>query len=169
MWEAIKEICNGANYLVVISACVGVTLAVIFTVVLLIKHGYIRVQTKSLKIGSESEKERIVLQQQCKQAYEYIMALKNKVLLEVAEPKFGGYLARNILELCYDRVVEWIMFNHISDSDAYVHVKQMEIQSVVYRAGISKEFRNSQFKERINCWVAELIKMLLEIRKVYSK
>lgn len=164
-WEALEGILNGSNTAVIL----GFVLIVFVVLVLLIKHGYIRIQTKALKIGDESERERSIVQQQIDQAHLYIMALENKILKLQPESKNTNYFAKWALERVFDEVVQWITFNNISSDDAYVHVKQMKICSLIYSLNPGDAFKTPEFKQRVNNWVKELIIMLIDIRKVYSK
>lgn len=163
MWEMIKDVLNGANAVFIL----GFILIIVVFSVVLIKKGYIRIQTKAVKIGDSSEQERMILQQQIDQARVYIMSLESKILLiKPASPH--SYFTKYILEQVFDEVVQWITFNHITDSTAYIHVKQLKVSSLVYSLGPSEEFKTKEFKTRMDNWVEELIKMLLDIRKVYS-
>lgn len=165
MWEAIKEVLNGANALFVLGF-IGIVCAV---VTLLIRNGYIKINTKAISVGDNSERERTILQQQIDQARVYIMSLESKIMLVKPELKYGGFFAKWILEQVFDEVVQWITFNHISRDESYVHVKQMKMCSLVYSLGPDDNFKTPEFKERIERWVKELIDMLLTIREVYSK
>lgn len=57
MWEAIKEVLNGANAIFVLGF-VGI-ICVVLT--LLIRNGYIKINTKAITVGDNSERERTIL------------------------------------------------------------------------------------------------------------
>lgn len=165
MWEAIKDVLNGVNATFVL----GFILIVFIILISLMKHGYIKVSTKAVKIGDTSEQERIIVQQQIDQARLYIMALESKIVMMKPDPAYGGYFVKYILEQVFDEVVQWITFNHITDNPAYIHVKQMKMSSIVYALGPDDMFKTKEFKQRMDNWVEEIILMLIDIRKVYSK
>jgi len=164
MWETIGSVLNGTNVMVIL----GFIIIALVLLAILIKHGYIRIQTKALKIGDASEIERTIVQQQIDQAHLYIMALENKILK--LQPDTGdSYFAKWALERVFDEVVQWITFNNISNDNAYVHVKQMKMCSLVYSLNPGDAFKTPEFRKRVDNWVAELISMLIDIRKLYSK
>ena len=95
------------------------------------------------------------------------MSLESKIIMIKSDMPYGGYFTKYILERVFDKIVEWITFNHIENSDAYISCKQKEIRYLVYSLGPSEEFKNQQFQDRMDRWVKEIILELLEIRKLY--
>lgn len=166
MWEAILGILISPNALLVL------IFLLIFVLILitLIATGNLKINTKAVYIGNKSEKERIIVSQQISQAYLYIMSLENKLITMV--PGYDvdhDYRIKFTLEKAFNQVVQWITFNHIEDSIPYIHVKQREMLSVIYALHPTSPFKTPEFNERVMRWVEELIRMLLDIRNVYSK
>lgn len=141
-------------------------------IVILGKILKVRISTDHIKIGGEDRKayyERAIVRNQVNQAKLFCMALENKVLAMCEKPTADGYFAKYVLECVYDKIVEWIMYNHIENSESYIESKQWEIQSLVYSLNVPSQYRTPEFQERMNKWVAEIIGRLVNIRKVYSK
>ena len=147
-------------------------LLLIVAIAVLIKVLNIRISSDHIAIGGEDKKayyERAVVRNQVNQAKLFTMALENKILAMVEEPSDSGYYAKYILECVYDKIMEWIMYNHIENTDEYIESKQWEIQSLVYSFNPPDQFKTPEFKERMDKWTAEIIGRMVSIRKLYSK
>ena len=147
-------------------------LLLIVAVAVLIKVLNIRISSDHIAIGGEDKKayyERAVVRNQVNQAKLFTMALENKILAMVDKPSDNGYYVKYILECVYDKIVEWIMYNHIENTDEYIESKQWEIQSLVYSFNPPDQFKTPEFKERMDKWTAEIIGRMVSIRKLYSK
>ena len=147
-------------------------LLLIVAVAVLIKVLNIRISSDHIAIGGEDKKayyERAVVRNQVDQAKLFTMALENKILAMVNKPSDSGYYIKYILECVYDKIVEWIMYNHIENTDEYIESKQWEIQSLVYSFNPPDQFKTPEFKERMDKWTAEIIGRMVSIRKLYSK
>ena len=168
-WDFLSEFLKGDNSAVILFLLVFIL--IIFVVIVIgikhgIKHGFIHLDFKGVKVGGD-EVERNIIRRQIEWVHLYIMSLKSKI--EADENRFGGYFTKYVLERCFDKIVEWITFNHISKNDAYVEIKQEEICALVYGLGVSEEFKTPEFKERICKWVREIIEHLIQIREIYSQ
>lgn len=147
-------------------------LLLIVAIAVLIKVLNIRISSDHIAIGGEDKKayyERAVVRNQVNQAKLFTMALENKILAMVDKPSDNGYYAKYILECVYDKIMEWIMYNHIENTDEYIESKQWEIQSLVYSFNPPDQFKTPEFKERMDKWTAEIIGRMVSIRKLYSK
>ena len=161
MWEAISTVMTSKNTWMVL-----VFLAVLIALIaFLAKVGLITIHTKAVKIG-EDQKEREIIRQQVEWAHLFIMSLRSKIITD--ESEYNGYLMKYILERCYDKVVEWITFNHLNTKNAYIEIKQEEICSLVYGLGVKEEFKTAEFKRRMQNWTQEVIEHLVKIREVYK-
>lgn len=132
----------------------------------------VRVTTSHIQIGGEdknSYNERAIVRNQVNQAKLFCMALENKINALVEHKTADGYYVKYILECVYDKMTEWIMYNHIENTDEYIESKQWEIQSLVYSFNPPDQFKTPEFQERINRWTAEIIGRLVSIRKLYEK
>ncbi len=148
-------------------------LLLILVLAMLAKVLKVRINTDHITIGGEDKKayyERSVVRNQVNQAKLFCMALENKITAMLTEPpKSDGYFIKYILECVYDKIVEWIMYNHIENTDEYIESKQWEIQSLVYAFNPPDQFKTPEFKERMDRWTAEIIGRLVSIRKLYTK
>lgn len=132
----------------------------------------VRVTTSHIQIGGEDKNsyyERAIVRNQVNQAKLFCMALENKINALVNHKTADGYYVKYILECVYDKITEWIMYNHIENTDEYIESKQWEMQSLVYSFNPPDQFKTPEFQERINKWTAEIIGRLVSIRKLYEK
>lgn len=161
MWEAIGKVLTSQNtWMVLVFFAMLIAL-----LAFLAKAGLITIHTKAVKIGDD-QREREIIRQQVEWAHLYIMSLRSKV--ESDDSKYNSYITKYILERCYDKVVEWITFNHLNTKNAYIEIKQEEICSLVYGLGVKDEFKTPEFNLRMKNWTQELIEHLVKIREVYK-
>lgn len=131
----------------------------------------VRVTTSHIQIGGEDKNsyyERAIVRNQVNQAKLFCMALENKINALVEHRSADGYYVKYILECVYDKITEWIMYNHIENTEEYIESKQWEMQSLVYSFCPPEQFKTPEFQERINKWTAEIIGRLVSIRKLYQ-
>ena len=161
-WDAAKELISSPNawmFLVVF-------LLVFFLIGKMAKAGLISFKGKGIRLGSD-EKELTIVRNQTQWAYLFLMSLKGK-LLEMEDPVRSDYFVDVVLEKIYDKVVEWITYNHINDKQTYIEIKQSEVRCIVYSLPIQEQYKTSEFEIRMNAWVKEIILNLISIRKEYS-
>ena len=162
MWQAISEVLRSGNAIQVL-----IFLAVIIGVfVLLVKTGILAVKTKHLRIG-QVEREREIIRRQVETAHNFIMSIEGKIDTEANQ--CNKYFTKYILERVYDKVIEWVMFNNISNSPMYVQDKQETICNLIYTFPIGSTFKTPEFKKRMQNWTSELITRLVQTREIYSK
>ena len=161
--EGLKEILTSPNAWMFLLFLVFA----IFIIVKMSKSGLISFKGKSLRIGSD-ERELIIVRNQTQWAHLYIMSRKGK-LIDENSSELTKVICENILEKVYDKVIEWITFNHINSSNTYVEIKQSEIKCLVYSLVVSESFKTPEFEQRMNGWVKEVILNLITIRKEYSQ
>jgi len=162
MWQAISEVLTSGNALQVL-----IFLALITTLfVMLVKTGILAIKTKHLRIG-QVEREREVIRRQIETAHNFIMSIEGKLDTELNQQ--DRYFAKYILERVYDKVIEWVMFNNISNSPMYVQDKQETICNLIYTFPIGEAFKTPEFKTRMQNWTSELITRLVQTREIYSK
>ena len=165
MWNSLKDILTSANGVPLVVIIVLLVVLVIRMAVKLGKAGLLSVHTKHVHIGkSVSERELIRRQIEC--AHDFIMSIEGKIVTD--NTRYNRYFTKYILERCYDKVVEWITFNHLNTKNAYIEIKQEEICSLVYGLGVKEEFKTAEFKHRMQNWTQELIEHLVKIREVYK-
>lgn len=162
MWEAISNVLTSPNAREIIHTLVIVLVAAI----VLVKTGAVTVRTKHVRIG-RAEAEREVIRRQIEAAHDFIMSIEGKIKADTTQ--YNGYFTKYILERVYDKTIEWIMFNHITNSTLYVQDKQDTICNLIYTFDVGEDFKTPEFKKRICNWVAELIDRLIKTREIYSK
>ena len=146
MWEAIKDILTSANAWLI----VGFLTVLVILAIVLVKHGDIHIQTKHFKLGKADERE--IIRRQIERAREFVMSIEGKITIERV----------------YDKTIEWIMFNHITDNRIYIEDKQDSICNLVYTFPIKDEFKTPEFNQRMKKWVEELIHQLIQVKHLYK-
>lgn len=133
----------------------------------------VKIKTNHITVGGEDATayyERAVVRNQVNQAKLFCMALENKINAMVSKKnKYTEYYIKYILECVYDKIVEWIMYNHIENTEQYIESKQWEISSLVYSFSPPDQFKTPEFQERMNKWVAEIIGRMSSVRKLYNR
>lgn len=161
-WDVFKEFISSPNawmFLVFI-------VFILFVLNRMAKAGLVSFKGKGLRIGSD-EKELTIIRNQSQWAHLYVMSRKGK-LIEEDSSELTKLLCENILEKVYDKIIEWITFNHINSSNTYIEIKQSEVKCLVYSLVIDEKFKTPEFEQRMNGWVREIILNLINIRKEYS-
>lgn len=162
MWETISTVLTSANaWQVLIFLAIAV-----FIFVILVKGGVIAIKTKHFRIG-QAEIERETIRRQVEAAHDFIMSIEGKINADTSH--YNGYFIKFILERVYDKAIEWIMFNHISNMPMYVQDKQDTVCNLVYTFDIGDEFKTPEFKKRMCNWTQELITKLVQTRELYNK
>lgn len=162
MWEAISNVLTSPNAREILHTLV----IVLVSAIVLVKTGAVTVRTKHVRIG-RAEAEREVIRRQVEAAHDFIMSIEGKIKADTTQ--YNGYFTKYILERVYDKTIEWIMFNHITNSTLYVQDKQDTICNLIYTFDVAEDFKTPEFKKRMCNWVAELIDRLIKTREIYSK
>ena len=162
MWKAISKVLTSANAREILFFLAVVLVAAI----VLVKTGAVNIRTKHVRIG-RAEAEREVIRRQVEAAHDFIMSIEGKIKADTSQ--YNGYFTKYILERVYDKTIEWIMFNHITNSTLYVQDKQDTICNLIYTFDVGEDFKTPEFKKRMCNWVAELIDRLIKTREIYSK
>lgn len=162
MWEAISGVLQSPNaWQVLIFLAIAVFIIVVF-----VKGGVIAIKTKHFRIG-QAETERETIRRQVEAAHDFILSIEGKINADTSH--YNGYFTKFILERVYDKVIEWIMFNHITNTPMYVQDKQDTVCNLVYTFDIDNEFKTPEFKKRMCNWTQELIAKLVQMRELYNK
>lgn len=140
----------------------------IFTVLFIfsVKKRIISINKGGVRIGSD-ERELTIVRNQTQWAHLFLLSLKGK-LITMEDPIREDYFADLVLEKIYDKVVEWITYNHINDKKTYIEIKQSEVKCIVYALPIQEQYKTPEFESRMNEWTKEIIMNLINIRKEYS-
>lgn len=164
MWETIKEVLTSSNAVSILIFLAFVVMAVIFSS----KRGLIAIKTGKLRIGSD-EKELSIIRNQQQWVYLFVMSIKGKVLPDNAT-KEQKKTTELVLEKVYDKIIDWIVYNHINATNSYIEIKQSEIKCLVYsQDDLEDEYKTPEFATRMESWVKEVILNLINIRKEYSQ
>lgn len=163
-WDALKELITSPNAWMFL-LFIGFAMFVLHRMA---KNGLISFKGKGLRVGSD-ETERTIIREQSKWAYLFIMAIKGKVLSDDTSDAQNDR-CELILEKVFDKVIEWINYNHISSNNSYVEIKQGEIKNLVYsQNNLDDEYKTPEFATRMEGWVRELILNLIQVRKEYMQ
>ena len=84
---------------------------------------------------------------------------------------FGDHdsnLKDDIAEMVYDEYVEWITFNHLSTSSAYIEIKQDKIVNLVHSLTQNPAFHTKEFEDQLREDTKQSIEKLVQIRGVYK-
>jgi hypothetical protein len=160
MWEALVSVLTSANAAMVLIF----VLIMVVICLLLLKRGFIQINTKSFRLGAD-ERERDIIRQQVEWAHTYIMGLQVNF---PTSTDCRGYFLKYLLEKAYSEVVDWITFNHMRTDGSYIPIKQDKIKSMVFSLDISPEYATDEYRKKIDEWVDELIRKLILIREDYK-
>lgn len=161
MWETIKDVLTSGNaWFILIFLVVVIVIGLILG-----RIGLIKVSTKHVQIGNE-QTQRELVRRQVETAYTFVMSLEGKIITEGST--YDRYLTKYILERVYDKVIEWIIFNHITTNQLYVQDKQENIENLVYTMVVDDDFKTPEFKRRMDNWVRELIEQLVQVKEIYQ-
>ncbi len=165
MWSSLKDILTSANGVPLVVILVLLVVLVIRWGIRLGKAGLLNIHTKHVNIGKNvSERELIRRQIEC--AHDFIMSIEGKIITD--NTRYNGYFTKYILERVYDKVIEWIMFNHITINQLYIQDKQDTILNLIYALPINDDFKTPEFKSRVENWVKELIERLVNVKVLYG-
>lgn len=159
MWQAIEKILLSDNSTIV--------LFFLIVIMLLLAHfskkGVFKWHTEKLTIGV-SENERAIIRQQVEWAELEIESLAFTERFSHVDE----WRTKFILEKLFDEVLQWIIFNHITDSPEYISIKQEKIWNLTQTFVIKDEFKSEEFKDFIYKEVEKIIKRLVFLRRQYG-
>lgn len=159
MWQAIEKILLSDNS----------TIVLFFLIVIMIllahfsKKGVFKWHTEKLTIGV-SENERAIIRQQVEWSELEIESLAFTERFNHVDE----WRTKFILEKLFDEVLQWIIFNHITDSPEYISIKQEKIWNLTQTFVIKDEFKSEEFKDFIYKEVEKIIKRLVFLRRQYG-
>lgn len=161
MWEAISEILNSSN---------GALVVIVFLICLLIafvlvKSGKLTVNTEAVKIGAR-DTERNIIRQQLDYVWSHLEEMEANI---DKDDDYDEQLGQRIILSVYKEYTNWISFNHISKSEAYIRVKQKSLVAIVNKLTIKEKYKGEEFLQFLRDDVKQTIYELIEIREVYAK
>lgn len=160
MWETIKAVLTSDN---VITILIFLVILVVLVAVLA-KKGIFQFNGKGVQIGGD-EDERAIIRQQTEWSQLFVQSMRQLPIFEGSDTYHTLY----ILERTFDEVLSWIVFNHISDSENYISIKQEKVWNLIQTLVMDKKFTTEEFKAVVFENTEVLIKRLVYIRKNYRK
>lgn len=158
MWDALTNIVNGHNGLFVIIA----TVIIVFTLIRLSKKGGFAVHTGFLSLGG-ADREREIIRHQIEVAHASSFEIPELLRLNMDD-----YRIKYLIERVYDKVVEWVIFNHISTSPIYIDSKSCAIYNLIVMVHGVDGVDTDDVRKKIREWVTHLIDQLVHTRKYYT-
>lgn len=160
MWESIANILTSTNAVAVLTfLCVCIIGGVV-----LVKTNLLQIHTDSVRLGAMDTERNIIRQQQ-----DYVRLHLNSLENDLEKPEgYNEWLGRFIVMRVYAEYVEWISFNHLSKSEAYIKVKQNKLIDLINQYTYKEEFKTEDFQEFIRKDTRQMILDLIQIREVYK-
>lgn len=165
MWESIKGILTSENGIIIMSLLLIIIVMILALAIILVKSGLLKINTKYVKLGNKVS-ERELIRRQTERAHDFIMGIEGKLVN--CDTEYDKYFTKYILERVYDKVIEWIMFNHITVNQLYIQDKQDTILNLIYSLPVHEDFKSTEFKNRVCNWVKELIEQLVNVKVLYG-
>lgn len=160
MWESITQVLTGPNAFVVL--CFLGFMALVM--VLLSKSGVLKITTSAIQLGA-SDIERNIIRQQL----DYVILHLTGLEANLPKPEgYNEYLGKLVVEKIYDEYINWITFNHINKSPAYVALKQERVINILRQYTIREEFKSEEFENFIREDTKKVLEDLIKIREVYK-
>ena len=167
MWDAIKGVLTSQNGILISALLIILIIIVLALIIILTKSGLLKINTKYLTVGNKVT-DRELIRRQIEKAHDFVMSIEGKVISSENNEEYDQYFVKYILEKTYDKVIEWIMFNHITVNQLYIQDKQDTILNLIYALPISDDFKTPEFKQRVCNWVKELIEQLVNVKVLYT-
>lgn len=160
MWESIANILTSTNAVAVLTfLCVCIIGGVV-----LVKTNLLQIHTDSVRLGAMDTERNIIRQQQ-----DYVRLHLKSLENDLEKPEgYNEWLGRFIVMRVYAEYVEWISFNHLSKSEAYIKVKQNKLVDLINQYTYKEEFKTDDFQEFIRKDTRQMILDLIQIREVYK-
>jgi hypothetical protein len=164
MWEAIGEVFTSSN-----GPTTGNLIVIIIAlVVIAVRFGHLRIKSEHVAIGSGAqEKERTIIRNQTEWLRDAVYAYENQIPGQGSKG-YNKYRGKYILSICYAEMVEWILYNHVEESNHYVAIKQRKLWNIILQNVENDEIRTEDFKDVVYDGVKDIIHNLVIIRKNYK-
>ena len=160
MWESIASILTSTNAVAVLTfLCVCIIGGVV-----LVKTNLLQIHTNSVRLGAMDSERNIIRQQQ-----DYVRLHLKSIENDLEKPDgYNEWLGRFVVMRVYAEYVEWISFNHLSRSEAYIKVKQNKLVDLINQYTYLDCFKTEEFIEFIRKDTKQMILDLIQIREVYK-
>ena len=148
-----------------------IPLGVIMVVLILLlaylsKKGLVSFNGKGLKVGGDETERKIMRQQN-----QYLTTIADASIRDLPE-KFVDeqhfYRTKYVISKFKDIFEEAIMYNHITDDDEYINLKQEIVLNTILKITEDEYFKSEEFKKYIYDATEKIIKRFVKIRRTYS-
>jgi len=163
MWDAITKLVNGPNGTILILFII----LVIINVIQGIRKGYISFMGHGLNINAAENEAKIRRQQS-----EYLNMIADGTIRDLPKNFQEGnsyYRSKYVISKFKDIFEMAIMYNHITDDEEYITLKQETAYSMIMKVTEDDYFRSPEFKKYLDDLVEKIIKRFVKIRKAYSE
>lgn len=158
--EWLVDIINSPNF----ARLSTITVVLIMIAWFLSKSGILSIHTKYVTLGI-ADKERNIIRQQMIHAHQSCQAF---LQLVPHNSDFNEWRGKCIAELVYDEMINWIILNHIEDTDSYISLRQKAIWNIILSNVYKPEHKTDEFRDIVYKHVSDDIKIFVKIRKTYS-
>lgn len=160
--DQVSNLINGTNGLFVL----GFLLILLIVGTVLIKKGILSFSGHGLSIGGDEQERKIMRQQS-----EYLTMIADGTIRDLPKHLVEGpsyYRSKYTISKFKDIFESAIMYNHITDDEEYIQLKQEIAYSMILKVTEDDFFKTSEFKNYLNKLVEKIIKRFVKIRKAYS-
>lgn len=163
MWQAIQNILTSANA----NQIIVMVLLLAFILAIGIKKGIISFNGHGLSVGIRENEAKIRRQQT-----EYLNMIADGTIRDLPKKFQEGnsyYRSKYVIGKFKDIFETAIMYNHITDDEEYISLKQEIAYSMIMKVTEDDYFRTPEFHKYLNELVEKIIKRFVKIRKTYNK
>ena len=161
--NTITRLINGPNGLIILL----LVLILGIVVIMCIRGGLLRIKTSNIELGTQYEElERTIIRNQIQYINEATRAFEWQI------PKDETYdydRGRLILQMLANKMIEWVIFNHIEESAVYIENRQEQIWNLILASVEKEELRSPEFRAATDAYVKKIIHRLVSIRKEYGR
>lgn len=126
------------------------------------------IQTKLFQLGKSTEDlERFIISKQLEYGHQACTSMYTKILRMGDD--LNTWHIRCVLEYCYDEIVNWISFNHLTLDEDYVDSKASSLRALV-RSNVERDvFFTDEFNQVVDSFTKEVLTELIRIRRTIKK
>ena len=156
MWESIATMASTPITLIFL-------LIIILMLIIGVKKGWIHFTNSKVQIGNDSNTHQKITAQ-----WEYVHSKIESVQFP-SELTLNEYRTKFVLSRIEDEFQKIIIYNNIVSDKEYINLKQDIIYSKCLKYTENEYFRTEEFKEFVYAFVEEVLKELINVKKLYSK
>lgn len=163
MWQAIQTIFTSAN----VNQIIVMILLLALILIIGVKKGIISFNGHGLSVGIRENEAKIRRQQA-----EYLNMIADGSIRDLPKKFQEGnsyYRSKYVIGKFKDIFEIAIMYNHITDDEEYISLKQEIAYSMIMKVTDDDYFRTPEFRKYLDELVEKIIKRFVKIRKTYNK